>query len=65
MNIRPLQPLFYHRRNPDGTFDSICLTCFLTAGDHVREKDLAVCEQDHRCECGLAPYCGETLTKPN
>jgi hypothetical protein len=40
---------FTHRRNPDGTFDSICMSCFQTVGHEVRESDLAAAEANHKC----------------
>ena len=40
---------YAHRRNTDGTFDSICLTCFRTAGSSLIEKGLLSHEAHHAC----------------
>lgn len=45
----PFEP-FPHRRNPDGSFDSICLKCFRTVATQRNEADLAQAERDHVCE---------------
>jgi hypothetical protein len=43
------RPSFIHRRNPDGTVDSICLRCFLTT-DHAKEESaLDKVEDAHVC----------------
>jgi hypothetical protein len=42
-------PRFLHRRNEDGTFDSICLKCFLTVDTQNHEADLAAKEHAHAC----------------
>ena len=39
-----------HRRNPDGSFDAICMTCFATVDSQPREADLAPAEQAHVCD---------------
>jgi hypothetical protein len=36
-----LPPFFPHRRNRDGSFDSICLKCLLTIANERSEADLA------------------------
>jgi len=41
--------VFAHRRNDDGTFDSICPTCFETIAQAVREPDLQDVEDGHIC----------------
>ena len=38
---------FRHRQNQDGTWDSICLRCFLTVVTVSREADLAKAEKSH------------------
>jgi len=38
-----------HRRNIDGTWDSICLACFLTIARADVEANLASQEADHAC----------------
>ena len=45
----PFEP-FPHRRNPDGSFDSICPKCFRTVATRRNEADLAQPERDHICE---------------
>jgi hypothetical protein len=43
------QNLFCHRHNKDGTVDSICMKCFLTAGNAICEETLARLESEHIC----------------
>lgn len=40
---------FVHRDNRNGTFDSICRECFVTAATAVSEEELAKAEQAHVC----------------
>jgi hypothetical protein len=40
---------FSHRLNADGTFDSICMSCFLTIGTAESEPALAGEEKIHQC----------------
>ncbi len=40
---------FHYRRNADGTWDSICLRCFLTIGTAARIEELADLEAAHSC----------------
>lgn len=40
---------FAHRLNADGTFDSICMSCFLTVGTAENERLLAGQENIHQC----------------
>jgi hypothetical protein len=47
--VLPLPPLFPHRRNNDGSFDSICLKCLLTIANARTEPDLAKPETYHIC----------------
>ena len=42
--------LYAHRRNGDGTYDSICWVCYRTVSHKVREADLAVEEAAHVCK---------------
>jgi hypothetical protein len=44
---------FTYRRNPNGTVDSICLNCFLTAATAKWEGELHEMEFLHRCELEL------------
>jgi hypothetical protein len=42
---------FYpHRVNRDGTYDSICLTCFATIASARREEDLKGLDKAHVCK---------------
>jgi hypothetical protein len=41
--------LFCYRQNPDGTWDSICLHCFMTAASTPREDELQTLERRHIC----------------
>ena len=42
-------PDYIHRHNNDETFDSICTRCVATIGSTLREQDLGVLEQEHKC----------------
>ena len=46
----PLKPSFPHRRNVDGSHDSICTVCLATVATVQREWELADCESTHVCE---------------
>jgi len=46
----PDDSLFTHRKNHDGSFDSICRTCFATAVRARPESELAAHEKAHNCE---------------
>jgi hypothetical protein len=41
---------YKHRRNKDGTFDSICLRCYQTISTAQYESLLETAESEHRCE---------------
>jgi hypothetical protein len=42
--------VFYpHRRNKDGSYDSICLNCFATVACTETEGELAEHEKNHNC----------------
>ncbi len=41
---------YAHRRNHDGTLDSICKRCYLTVARAYREGDLAPMETRHVCQ---------------
>ena len=45
-----VSPAFAHRHNLDGTWDSICPTCFFTIATELTEEGLFVQELDHDCE---------------
>jgi hypothetical protein len=40
---------FIHRKNKDGSFDSICLKCFQTAVTAHHESFLNSLEHNHQC----------------
>ena len=42
-------PEFKHRPNPNGTFDSFCLCCFLTIATESSEGSLTELEMAHQC----------------
>jgi hypothetical protein len=43
---------FYpHRRNKDGSYDSICLTCFVTVASGKSEAELMKFDEKHVCAC--------------
>jgi len=48
--IDTLNAVYPHRHNRDGSFDSICRTCFATAAHAKDEAGLAEQERDHRCD---------------
>jgi hypothetical protein len=41
--------IYPHRRNIDGSYDAICMTCFATVDSQPLEADLAPAEQAHVC----------------
>ena len=41
---------FSHRRNADGSFDSICRKCFRTAASSLSEPELEAGEKEHNCD---------------
>ena len=43
-------PFFPHRLNRDGSYDSICLTCFATVANTREVADLDVHDQSHVCD---------------
>jgi hypothetical protein len=44
------RPCFHHRRNLDGTHDSICPDCYLTVASTPDEFELAQHENAHECD---------------
>ena len=42
---------FTHRHNPDESYDSICMFCFLTVANAPSEDQLAETEQLHASQC--------------
>jgi hypothetical protein len=47
--VLTLPTFFPHRRNRDGSFDSICLKCLLTIASSRTEADLAKHDKHHVC----------------
>jgi hypothetical protein len=43
-------PPFPHRQNRDGSWDSICMKCYLTVANKPTEAELAVIESCHACK---------------
>jgi hypothetical protein len=41
---------FRHRENQDGSWDSICLRCYLTAAHSYAEQPLTAVESQHHCD---------------
>jgi hypothetical protein len=41
---------FRHRENQDGSWDSICMRCYLTAAHSYSEEPLATVECGHHCD---------------
>ncbi len=46
-------PFFPHRRNPDDSFTSICLTCCSTVASHKTEEELVELDKKHICEAEI------------
>jgi hypothetical protein len=46
----PLALSFRHRENQDGSWDSICLRCYLTAAHSYSEQPLLSVESEHCCD---------------
>jgi hypothetical protein len=49
MNTSPALS-FRHRENQDGSWDSICMRCYLTAAHSYSEQPLASAECGHHCD---------------
>lgn len=54
---------FPHRRNSDGTCDSICPVYFRTIARHLPESELAAYESDHSCDADTLAYLTPARTK--
>ncbi len=50
MLAHSLSRSFRHRQNPDGSWDSICMRCYLTAAHTFGEKLLTSVESGHCCD---------------
>jgi hypothetical protein len=44
------EQFFPHRRNRNGSYDSICLTCFATVGSARTQEELVEIDRAHVCE---------------
>ncbi len=56
-------PEFQYRNNGDGTWDSICLRCFLTVGTAKIVAELVDMENAHNCYMKKPPE-AERLENP-
>lgn len=54
---------FFYRHNQDGSVDSICMKCFLTAATAMTMKELARQESLHESQC-VGKICPD-LVKPD
>ena len=45
-----LRPHFPHRKNDDGSFDSICSVCYATVASADNESELPPHESMHKCD---------------
>jgi hypothetical protein len=50
--------LYAHRQNEDGSYDSICPTCFATVAQSRAEAGLAEEEAAHACSPSFLAGCG-------
>ena len=48
--LNEIQTRFPHRRNRNGTFDSICPRCFHTVATRTDERELSRDEHRHICD---------------
>jgi hypothetical protein len=55
---------FVHRRNRDGSFDSICSQCAATAASASVEADLRDGERNHTCDKYLLEARRKYMTRP-
>jgi hypothetical protein len=55
--------LYAHRRNEDGSHDSICRACFAAVVRHKPESELAEYEKAHECDSSFLAERGQ-LTDP-
>jgi hypothetical protein len=57
---RQFEPNFPHRLNDDGSYDSICTSCFMTVATARNEAELSHFEWKHVCDpiqlCQLSHY---------
>ena len=55
---------FAHRQNADSTFDSICLSCYLTVSSAPNESALVDGEAEHSCTTVIAHTNGNAKDLP-
>jgi hypothetical protein len=48
-------PFFPHRRNPDGTYNSICLICLQMVAKDKTEEELKQLDERHVCSTASIP----------
>jgi hypothetical protein len=60
----PAEIQFPHRRNHDGSWDSICTQCFLTIARSKMEGKLAEFEETHVCNSSFLADRGQ-FSDPN
>jgi hypothetical protein len=53
---------FPHRRNRDGSFDSICLKCFATIASHMTQEELDELDKNHTCMNSLLSQRGNHVS---
>jgi hypothetical protein len=47
---------FPHRRNKDGSYDSICPKCFATIARATTDRELLAFDQKHVCDNSLTAW---------
>jgi hypothetical protein len=55
-------PFFPHRRNKDGSFDSICLKCFATIASRRSNAELDELDKNHVCVNSLLSQRGNHVS---
>lgn len=58
-------PFFPHRRNRDGTFNSICLICLATVASDKTVEELRELDKQHVCGEIRKPKIGDRIAIPN
>jgi hypothetical protein len=58
-------PFFPHRRNRDGTLNSICLVCLATVASQKAEDELKELDKRHVCREIRKPKIGDRVAIPN
>jgi hypothetical protein len=51
--------LYPHRKNRDGSYDSICPSCFATIARSNVEAELAAFDRGHRCDSSFLAERGQ------